>query len=106
MPINYILKFEIFDVWGIDFMGPFPPSFGNFYILLEVDYVSKLIEAITTASNDAKVVKKFLLKNIFCRYGTPRALISDEGIHFINRTMASLLQKYNVKHWIATMYHT
>jgi len=36
---------EIFDVWGIDFMGPFPSSFGNEYILLAVDYVSKWVEA-------------------------------------------------------------
>ena len=36
-----ILEIEIFDVWGIDFMGPFPSSEGNCYILVCVDYVSK-----------------------------------------------------------------
>ena len=29
MPLQGILVVQIFDVWGIDFMGPFPPSFGN-----------------------------------------------------------------------------
>ena len=41
MPLQGILVVKIFDVWGIDFMGPFPPSFGNLYILLAVNYVSK-----------------------------------------------------------------
>ena len=48
MPLNNILEVEIFNVWGINFMGPFPPSFGNMYILLVVDYVSKWVEAIAT----------------------------------------------------------
>ena len=52
MPMNPILVIEIFDVWGIDFMGPFPNSFGNLYILLAVDYVSKWVEAIPTKSNE------------------------------------------------------
>jgi len=47
MPQNPILEVEVFDVWGIDFMGPFnPPSYGNAYILVAVDYVSKWVEAI------------------------------------------------------------
>ena len=41
VPLNPILEIELFDVWGIDFMGPFPNSFGNQYILVAVDYVSK-----------------------------------------------------------------
>ena len=45
MPLQGILVVQIFDVWGIDFMGHFPSSFGNIYILLVVDYVSKLVEA-------------------------------------------------------------
>ena len=47
MPLNPILEIEIFDCWGIDFMGPFPSSFGFVYILVAVDYVSKWIEAIS-----------------------------------------------------------
>ncbi|XP_070675706.1 uncharacterized protein [Malus domestica] len=48
MPQTPILVVEIFDVWGIDFMGPFPTSFGFTYILLAVDYVSKWVEAKAT----------------------------------------------------------
>ena len=60
-----ILKVELFDLWGMDFMGPFPFSFGNLYILFSVDYVSKWVEAILT--NDASVVVKFLCSHIFTR---------------------------------------
>ncbi|RDX92305.1 pol, partial [Mucuna pruriens] len=86
-------------------MGPFLVSNGYSYILLAVDYVSKWVEVIATRTNDAKVVVDFLTSNIFCRFGVPKALISDQGSHFYNRVMASLLQKYGVAHRIATAYH-
>ena len=46
-------------------MGPFYISFGNAYILLVVDYVSKWIEAIPIRTNEGRVVIKFLRENIF-----------------------------------------
>nr|GEZ92781.1 reverse transcriptase domain-containing protein [Tanacetum cinerariifolium] len=60
MPHNSIQICEIFDVWGIDFMGPFPSSKGNKYILVAVDYLSKWVEANALPTNDARVVFKFL----------------------------------------------
>ena len=68
MPLNPILEIEIFDCWGIDFMGPFPSSFGFVYILVAVDYVSKWIEAISCQNNDSKTVVKFLKENILSRF--------------------------------------
>ena len=65
MPLQGILVVQLFDVWGIDFMGPFPASFGNIYILLDVDYVSKWVEAIACPKNDANTVVVFLQKKIF-----------------------------------------
>ena len=65
IPLTPILIIEIFDCWGLDFMGPFPPSCGYLYILLAVDYVSKWVEAIPTRTNDHKVVLKFLKEHIF-----------------------------------------
>nr|GFA82086.1 reverse transcriptase domain-containing protein [Tanacetum cinerariifolium] len=64
MPQNFIQICEIFDVWGIDFMGPFPSSKGNKYILVAVDYLSKWVEAKALPTNDARVVVKFL-KSLF-----------------------------------------
>ena len=83
MPLQTILEVEIFDLWGIDFMGPFPPSEGKEYILVAVDYVSKWVEAIPTRTNDHRVVNKFIVNNIFSRFGCPRAIISDGGSHLI-----------------------
>ena len=105
MPLAPILVIEIFDVWGIDFMGPFPSSFGNQYILLAVDYVSKWVEAKATRTNDSKVVSVFLKTHIFVRFGVPRLLVSDRGIHFCNKVIESLLRKYGVTHRTSTAYH-
>nr|GEW61801.1 reverse transcriptase domain-containing protein [Tanacetum cinerariifolium] len=63
---------------GIDFMGPFPSSKGNKYILVAVDYLSKWVEAKALPTNDARVVVKFL-KSLFSQFGTPKAIISDRG---------------------------
>nr|GEU41178.1 reverse transcriptase domain-containing protein [Tanacetum cinerariifolium] len=90
MPQNSIQVCEIFDVWGIDFMGPFPSSKGNKYILVAVDYLSKWVEAKALPTNDDRVVFKFL-KNIFGRFGTPRAIISDRGTHFCNDQFATVI---------------
>jgi len=87
IPLSNILEVEIFDVWGIDFMGPFPSSRGNQYIIVVVDYVSKWMEAVGVPSNDAKVVVKFIRKHIFTKFGTPRAMISDGGTHFVNSSV-------------------
>ncbi|GJW84291.1 reverse transcriptase domain-containing protein [Tanacetum coccineum] len=78
MPQNAIQVCEIFDVWGIDFMGPFPSSRGNKYILVDVDYLSKWVEAKGLPTNDARVIVKFF-KFLFARFGTSRAIISDRG---------------------------
>ena len=100
-----ILVVELFDVWGIDFMGPFPTSYGHTYILVGVGYVSKWVEAIPCKTNDHRVVLKFLKANIFSRFGVPKAIISDGGSHFCNKPFENLMAKYGVKHRVATPYH-
>ncbi|XP_068657999.1 uncharacterized protein [Aristolochia californica] len=105
MPQTPTLICEIFDVWGIDFMGPFPVCFGYVYIFLAVDYVSKWVEAKATWTDDSKVVTDFIKSNIFFGFGIPRTLINDRGTHFCNRTMETLLRKYHVTHKVSTAYH-
>jgi len=105
MPLNGILEVELFDVWGIDFMGPFPSSYNNKYILVAVDYVSKWVEAVASPTADSAVVRKLFQKIIFPRFGVPRVVISDGGSHFINRQFDNMLTKYGVKHKVATPYH-
>ncbi|XP_022020016.1 uncharacterized protein LOC110920088 [Helianthus annuus] len=91
MPLQPILVVDVFDVWGIDFMGPVPSSNGFFIhigcggLCLEVDWSHSY-------------------KNIFARFGIPRVIISD-GSHFKNFNFRKLLKRYNVNHRIATPYH-
>ncbi|RVW72116.1 hypothetical protein CK203_057964 [Vitis vinifera] len=96
MPMNPILIVDLFDVWDIDFMGPFPMSFGNSYILVGVNYVSKWVEAIPCKHNDHRVVLKFLKENIFSRFGVPKAIISDGTsgqVELANREIKNILMK-------------
>nr|GEX52014.1 reverse transcriptase domain-containing protein [Tanacetum cinerariifolium] len=89
---NAIQVCEIFDVWGIDFMGPFPSSKGNKYILVAVNYLSKWVEAKTLPTNDARVVVKFL-KSLFSRFAyhpqtSGQVEVSNHGLkHILERTV-------------------
>ena len=94
MPLNPILIVEIFDVWGIDFIGPFPNSYGNLYILVAVDYVSKWVVAIACKTNDHRVVVQFL-RDYFC----------SDCHHFCNQIFEQLMKKYFITHKVATPYH-
>ncbi|XP_047268117.1 uncharacterized protein LOC124898523 [Capsicum annuum] len=105
MPLNNILEVEVFDVWGINFMGPFPPSNDNLYILVAVDYVSKWAKATTCPTSDTRVVLKFMKKQIFSQFRTPGALISDGETQFINTWFKNILAKYGVRHKVAAAYH-
>ncbi|GJY39938.1 reverse transcriptase domain-containing protein [Tanacetum coccineum] len=95
MPQNNIKVCEVFNVWGLDCMGPFLDSKGNKYILVAVNYVSKWVEAQALPTNDARGVVRFL-KGLFARFGIPKALISDRGTHFCN---SQLSVGYNPKDW-------
>jgi len=105
MPLQNIQEIEVFDCWGIDFIGPLPSSFSNEYILVAIEYVSRWVEAIPAQHTDSKTVIKFLKRNIFCRFGTPRVLISDGGSHFCNTQLKKVLEHYGVSHKVASAYH-
>ncbi|XP_057548108.1 uncharacterized protein LOC130826543 [Amaranthus tricolor] len=105
MPQNYILECELFDCWGIDFMGPFTSSYGNRYILVRLDYVSKWVEGIASPTNDYKVVMKLFKSIIFPRFGVPKIVINDGGSHFAKNELNKLLKKYGVMHKIGAPYH-
>ncbi|KAH9801427.1 hypothetical protein KPL71_001026 [Citrus sinensis] len=94
MPLTNILEVEIFDIWGINFMGHFPPSFGNLYIMVAMDYVFNWVEAATLPINDARAVVNFLQKSIFSRFGTPRAIISDDGTHLCNKVFVAAMNSF------------
>ena len=105
MSLQNIIEVKVLDCWGSDFVGPLRSSYGNVYILVALDYVSKWVEAIATPKNDVGIVIKFLKRNIFSRFGVPRVLISDAGMHFCNTQLQKVLGHYNVRHKVASPYH-
>ncbi|GJX66579.1 reverse transcriptase domain-containing protein [Tanacetum coccineum] len=86
------------------FMGPFPSSNRNKYILVRIEYVSKWVEAQAFPTNDAWNVVNFL-KRLFARFGIPKALISDRDTHFCNYHMEKAMKRYRVVHQFSTAYH-
>lgn len=90
IPHNFILQVEVFDCWKIDFIGTFPPSYGNLYILVAVKYVFKWIESIVSSTNDAKVVLKIFKPFDFSKVQCSEVVISDGGSHFINKLFKNL----------------
>jgi hypothetical protein len=106
MPINYSLPLEPFDVWGLDFMGPFLASTTKHtHILVAVDYVTKWVEDIPSKSADHATTIKMLKEIIFPRFGVPRYLIADGGSHFINGVLRKTLAKYGVDNRVGSLYH-
>jgi len=105
MPLNYILEVEVFDVWGVDFMGPFPSSRGSKYILVAVDYVSNWVEALASPTNDFQVLARLFKKIIFYCFGVPRVLISNNNAHFIEEKLEALLKRHDVRHKHELGYH-
>ena len=86
-------------------MEHFLSSFGNLYILLDVDYASKWVEAIACSRNDANIVVGFIQRNILSRFEAPRTIISDEGSHFENKVFSKLISRYGIRHVMGFAYH-
>ena len=76
-----------FAQWGLDIIGPFPKAAGNKkYLLVGINYFTKLVEVEPLANIRDVDVKKFLWKNIVTRFGVPNILISDNGLQFDSKS--------------------
>ncbi|GJV36857.1 reverse transcriptase domain-containing protein [Tanacetum coccineum] len=95
MPQNAIHVCEIFDVWGIDFMGPFPSSRGNKYILVAVDYLSKWVEVKALPINDARVVVNY---GVTHRLATAYHPQTSGQVKVSNRGLKRILERTALKH--------
>lgn len=81
-------------------------SYGHKYKLVDMQYVSKWVKAVALPENNEKSVTGFHKKNIFSRFGKPKAIISDDDYYFCNKVLCALLTKYGVKqHKVVTHYH-
>ena len=103
--MNNSLVVDPFDVWGFDYMGPFPSSSGYTHILVVVYYVTKWVEAIPTSSANHNTSIKMLKEVIFPRFGATRYLMTDGGSHFIHGDFRKFLTKSDVSHRISSPYH-
>ncbi|GES97127.1 DDE-type integrase/transposase/recombinase [Rhizophagus clarus] len=97
---------EPFYQIGIDFVGPLPSTKKKKrYIIVAMDYLTKWPEARVVTRDTAEETAKFIYEEIICRHGCPRKIISDRGIHFKNRLIESLTERFNIKHNFSTSYH-
>ena len=106
MPQQPILFLEPFEAWGIDYVGPIGNEGSRYrYIIVCVDYLTKWAEARAVKVADARATVKFLKEVIFPRFGYPLVLISDNGTHFVNDKVKTLLKHHGIEHRLATPYH-
>ena len=107
MPHSPVLPLEPFPKWGLDFVGPFTPAAartGNKYILVATDYCTEWVEAKALWDNTAASTANFLSKQIWCCFGCPIELVSDQGVHFLSRLIYDLTTHYAVVHKESTPY--
>jgi transposase InsO family protein len=105
MPLRYNLQINLFDVWGIDFMGPFKNSHRFEHILVMVDYVSKWVEAMPCRKASTEESIAMIKSMIFPHFSTPRILISDGGTHFTRKNFKKCFSKLGIEHRVSTTYH-
>ena len=88
MPIRPTMATRAFVKWGINFVGPIKPPARNThveYIIVATNYLTKQVEAKATVKNDAKMIAKFLYESFFTCYGLLIKIVSEKGVHFINK---------------------
>ena len=91
---------------GMDIVGPLPiTKKGNLYIVVATDYLTKWPEARVLMNAKASSVVLFFYKDIICRHGCPKVLLTDRRTHFVNEMLNSLCNELGVKHKLSTAYH-
>ena len=94
------------EIVGVDLMGPFPKSYGGHeYILVAVDHYTKFTEVIPLKSSSSQTVSCTLVRQLFCRYGPPKKLLSDNGPQFRARALAAVCMEWGVEQVFITPYH-
>ena len=93
MLLAALVTLQPFDKWAVDFVGPINPPrkrTGMWYIIIAIDYLTRWVEATPVMDCTIVTMVKFLFNNIVTWFGCPRILMSDQGSHFINRTVSAL----------------
>ena len=94
------------EIVGIDLMGPFPRSYGDHeYLLVAVDHFSKWTEVFPMRKATGKEVASVVVRQLFCRFGAPKKLLSDNGPQFISKAMEAVCADWGVERVFITPYH-
>lgn len=97
---------EPFEIIGIDIVGPLKETMRrNKYIIVAIDYFTKWPESTAVKEATAQEVVEFIWKDIICRHGCPKKIISDRGTHFNNQLMEDLMKRMGINHRLSTPYH-
>ena len=87
-------------------MGPFPTAVKQLkFLVVGIDYFTKWVEAKTLATITEKNIWSFVWKNIICRYGIPRVLVSDNGKLFNNNAFRDFYSKLGIKNHYSSPAH-
>ncbi|XP_075650258.1 uncharacterized protein LOC142620843 [Castanea sativa] len=83
---------------GLDIMGPFPTAVRQLkFLVVGIDYFTKWVEAKALATIMEKKIRSFVWRNIICRYGIPRVLVSDNGNQFDNDAFRDFCSQLGIK---------
>ncbi|XP_075636735.1 uncharacterized protein LOC142608971 [Castanea sativa] len=95
-----------FAQWGLDIMGPFPMAIRQLkFLMVSIDYFTKWVEAEALATITEKNVRDFIWRNIMCRYGIPRVMVSDNGKQFDNDAFRDFCSQLGIKNHYSSLAH-
>lgn len=107
MPLFPSQPRELFEQWGLDFVGPLKPS--NLhrckYIVVATEYLTKWGEARALPDNTALSTTWFLYEQIVTRYGIPLQITSDRGVHFVNQVIRTMTMELKIFHNLSSPYY-
>jgi len=108
LPLQSVRALQIFEKWVIDFIWPINSSVRHSharYIIAAIEYLTRWVEETPVKDCTIDTATRFISENIISRFECPRSLTNDQGSHFINETIAYLLQNFMIQHHKSSQYH-
>ena len=108
-PLEYLTPMMApwpFAQWGLDILGPFPVGIRHMkFLVVGIDYFTKWVEAEPLANITQQNVKNFVWKNIVCRFGVPKVLLSDNGRQFDNTLFRDFCAHFGIQNHYSSPAH-
>ena len=105
-PLTSIISPWPFQQWGLDILGPLPVGRGQCkFTIVGVDYFTKWAEVEPLATIIEKKVHNFVWCSIICRFGIPKALVSDNGKQFDNLKFKNSFAELGIKNYYSSPAH-